>query len=31
LTQFLPPSEFFKSHENILADDLINSYLQLLV
>jgi len=31
LTQFLPPSEFFKSHENISDDNLINSYLQLLV
>ncbi len=30
-TQFLPPEEFFKSRENILADDLINSYLQLTV
>ena len=29
LTQFLPPAEFFKSQKNILADDLINSYLQL--
>lgn len=29
LTQFLPPDEFFKSQENILADNLINSYLQL--
>ena len=29
LTQFLPPNEFFKSQKNILADDLINSYLQL--
>jgi ABC-type glutathione transport system ATPase component len=28
-TQFLPPEEFYKSQENILADDLINSYLQL--
>lgn len=30
-TQFLPPEEFYKSQENILADDLINSYLQLAV
>lgn len=30
-TQFLPPEEFYKSQENILADDLINSYLQLTV
>ena len=30
LTQFLPPNEFFKSQENILADNLINSYLQLI-
>jgi ABC-type dipeptide/oligopeptide/nickel transport system ATPase component len=29
LTQFLPPNEFFKSQENVLADNLINSYLQL--
>lgn len=29
LTQFLPPDEFFKSQENILADNLLNSYLQL--
>ena len=29
LTQFLPPDEFFKSQENILADNLINSYMQL--
>jgi len=29
LTQFLPPNEFFKSQENILADNLINSYLKL--
>lgn len=29
LTQFLPPDEFFRSQENILADNLINSYLQL--
>lgn len=29
MTQFLPPDEFFKSQENILADNLINSYLQL--
>jgi len=26
LTQFLPPDEFFKSQENILADNLINSF-----
>lgn len=29
LTQFLPPDEFFKSQENILADSLINSFRQL--
>jgi peptide/nickel transport system ATP-binding protein len=29
LTQFLPPNEFFKSEKNVLADNLINSYLQL--
>jgi ABC-type glutathione transport system ATPase component len=30
MTQFLPQAEFFKSQKNILADDLINSYLQLI-
>jgi len=29
LTKFLPPDEFFKSQENILSDNLINSYHQL--
>jgi ABC-type glutathione transport system ATPase component len=29
LTQFLPPEEFFKSQENLMANDLLNSYLQL--
>jgi peptide/nickel transport system ATP-binding protein len=29
LTPFLSPNEFFKSQENVLADNLINSYLQL--
>lgn len=28
-TQFLPPQEFYKSQKNILADDLINSFIQL--
>jgi ABC-type glutathione transport system ATPase component len=28
-TRFLHPEEFYKSQENILADDLVNSYLQL--
>lgn len=30
LTKFLPPDEFFKSQENILSDNLINSYHQLI-
>lgn len=29
LTQFLPSTEFFKSRDNVLADNLINSYFQL--
>lgn len=31
LTKFLPPDEFFKSQENMLSDNLINSYQQLAI